>query len=133
MRLLDRLRRLAELFERELRALVFACRDARVAWPVRLVVALVALYILSPVDLVPESIHSFLLGDLDDLVVLTLGLYLAVHLVPAPVMADCRARAVAEPARVYKWWVVALTVIGLQLGVALLKSWWTGSPLFPTG
>jgi uncharacterized membrane protein YkvA (DUF1232 family) len=128
-----RLRELAERFERELRALLFACRDARVAWPVRLVVLVVALYILSPVDFIPDSIHARLFGDFDDLVVLTFGFYLAIKLVPADVMAECRARAAAEPPRVVRWWIVVPGVVGLQLGMALLRSWWTGQPLFPTG
>ncbi len=97
------------------------------------VVLFVAIYILSPVDFVPEFIHARLLGELDDLVVLTLGFFLAVKLVPADVMAECRARADAEPPRVVRWWIVVPGVIALQLGLALLSSWWTGKPLFPTG
>jgi uncharacterized membrane protein YkvA (DUF1232 family) len=83
-----RLRSMAERFEREVSALVLASRDARVAWPSRLVVLLVLLYVISPIDLVPESAH--VLGAVDDLIVLSLGLFVAVRLVPTDVMAECR-------------------------------------------
>jgi len=130
---ITRLRLLGRRFERELRALLFACRDARVAWPTRLVALVVALYILSPIDLIPESLHGYLLGELDDLIVLTLGFYIAVRLVPAEVMAECRARAAETEPRLFRWWIVVPATLALQIGLALLMSWWTGNPLFPTG
>jgi len=121
----ERLRSIALRFERELSALALACRDPRVSWPARLVVLLVVVYIVSPIDLVPESAH--LLGAVDDLIVVSLGPLLAVRLVPAEVMAECRARAAARPLRDLRWWVVVLIVVGWQLLNALLASWWSRS------
>jgi uncharacterized membrane protein YkvA (DUF1232 family) len=115
------LRSMAVRFEREVSALALACRDPRVAWPSRLVVLLVLLYIISPIDLVPESAH--VLGVVDDLIVLALGLFIAVRLVPADVMADCRARTAARPFRDLRWWVVVLIVLAWQGVTLLLVSW----------
>jgi uncharacterized membrane protein YkvA (DUF1232 family) len=128
-----RLRDLAERFERELTALAYACRAARVALPARLVVLFVVVYILSPIDFIPESIHARLLGDFDDLVVLVVGFFVATRLVPAEVMADCRSRAVAHPLPALRWWIVVPLVLTWQFGSMLLISWWTGAPLLPTG
>lgn len=122
----SRLRGLAARFERDLSALALACRDARVGWPVRLVVFLVVAYVVSPIDPIPDDAHLFVL---DDLIVLCLGFVLAVRLVPAEVMADCRARAAARPLRDLRWWVVVLIVVAWQIGLALLSSWWSGAPL----
>jgi uncharacterized membrane protein YkvA (DUF1232 family) len=117
------LRGMAERFERELSALALASRDPRVAWPSRLVVLLVLIYIVSPIDLVPESGH--VLGAVDDLIVLSLGLFVAVRLVPVDVMADCRARSATQPLRELRWWVVVLIVLAWQGLTVLLASWWS--------
>ena len=117
----ERLRSIADRYERDLSALAFACLDSRVSWPARLVVLLVVAYIISPIDLVPDSAH--VLGVVDDLIVLSLGFVLAVRLVPADVMADCRARAAVRPLPVLRWWVVVLIVLSWQLVLVLWVHW----------
>jgi uncharacterized membrane protein YkvA (DUF1232 family) len=116
------LRSMAERFEREVSALALASRDPRVAWPSRLVVLLVLLYVISPIDLVPESAH--ILGAVDDLIVLSLGLFVAVRLVPAHVMSECRECAATRPSPELRWWVVVLIVLAWQGVTLLLASWW---------
>ena len=116
------LRSMAARFEREVSALALASRDPRVAWPSRLVVLLVVLYVVSPIDLVPESAH--VLGAVDDLIVLSLGLFVAVRLVPADVMAECRACAATRPLPELCWWVVVLIVLAWQGVTLLLVSRW---------
>jgi uncharacterized membrane protein YkvA (DUF1232 family) len=120
----DRLHSIAVRYERDLSALALAVRDSRVSWPARLVVLLVLAYIVSPIDLIPDSAH--VLGVLDDLIVLSLGFVLAVRLVPTDVMADCRARAAARPLRDLRWWVVVLIVLSWQIVLVLLARWWGG-------
>lgn len=75
----------------EVHALLLACRDPRVPWPAKLVAALVVAYAASPIDLIPDFIP--VLGYLDDLIILPLGIVLAIRMIPAEVMQDCRARA----------------------------------------
>jgi uncharacterized membrane protein YkvA (DUF1232 family) len=123
----ERLRGLAAGFERELSALALACRDPRVGWPVRLLALLVVVYIVSPIDPIPDEAHLFVL---DDVLVLLLGFLVARRLVPSEVMADCRARAATRPLRDLRWWVVVLIVIAWQVGLALL-GWWRGGPPAP--
>ena len=115
------LRSKAVRFERELSALALACRDPRVGWPARLVVLLTLLYIISPIDLIPDSAH--VLGVVDDLILLPLSLFIAVRLVPADIMADCRTRAATRPFRDLRWWVVVLIVIAWQIVTVLLAGW----------
>src|SRR5512135_1608672 len=80
---------------RELKILVYALylayRDPRVPWYARIFGALVVGYAFSPIDLIPDPIP--VLGYLDDLVIVPLGVWLALKMIPAPVMAECRARA----------------------------------------
>ena len=78
-------------------ALYLAYKDPRVPWYARLWVAIVVGYALSPIDLIPDFIPA--LGYLDDLVLIPLGVMLAIRLIPAPVLAECRTKAQAEMAR----------------------------------
>lgn len=78
-------------------ALYLAARDPRVPLAPKLVAAAVAAYALSPIDLIPDFIP--ILGALDDLIIVPLGIALAVRLIPPELMADCRARAAGLPKR----------------------------------
>jgi uncharacterized membrane protein YkvA (DUF1232 family) len=72
-------------------ALYLAARDPRTPWYAKLLVAGIVAYALSPIDLIPDFIP--VLGYLDDLVLIPLGIALAIHLIPDAVWADSRARA----------------------------------------
>ena len=74
----------------EVSALYFACRDPRCPWYAKAAAACVVAYALSPIDLIPDPIP--ILGYLDDLILVPLGIWLAIRLVPRDVMEDCRAR-----------------------------------------
>lgn len=94
MPLLDDLRRRARALKTETLALSFAVRDPRVPWYARLLAVAVVAYALSPIDLIPDFIP--VLGYLDDLILVPLGIILVLRMVPDEVMAECRARAQAE-------------------------------------
>ena len=89
--ILDRLRRWARTVTRDVIALHLAARDPRVPWPAKAVAARVAAHALSPIDLIPDFVP--VLGHLDDLVVVPLGILLAVKLVPPDLMAEFREEA----------------------------------------
>jgi uncharacterized membrane protein YkvA (DUF1232 family)/ribosomal protein S18 acetylase RimI-like enzyme len=72
-------------------ALYLAARDPRTPWLAKLLVAAIVAYALSPIDLVPDFIP--VLGQLDDLVLLPIGIALAVRMVPRSVLDDGRAEA----------------------------------------
>ncbi len=81
----------ARRLQRETYALYLAFRDPRVPWYARLVAVCVVAYAFSPIDLIPDFIP--VLGYVDDLVIVPLGVWLALRLIPSSVMADCRSRA----------------------------------------
>jgi len=85
------LRAWARLLKRDIVALWIAARDRRTPWSAKAVAGAVAAYALSPIDLVPDFIP--VLGYLDDLLIVPLGIALAVRLVPAALMAEFRAQA----------------------------------------
>ena len=71
----------------------FAARDPRTPWLARGLAFLVAAYALSPIDLIPDFIP--VLGYLDDLVIVPLGLILVLRLLPDEVKHSAREQAAA--------------------------------------
>jgi uncharacterized membrane protein YkvA (DUF1232 family) len=92
-RLLESLQRRARALKVETHALYLAVRDPRTPWYARAVAGAVVAYALSPFDLIPDFLP--VIGYLDDLILVPLGIALALRLIPAPVMADCRQQAQA--------------------------------------
>lgn len=117
--MLKQLKNWAHQLKRDSVALYFAARDPRTPLWLKLFAAVVAAYALSPVDLIPDFIP--VLGLLDDLVLVPLGLWLALRALPAVVLTDARAQAQALLARPHgPRWMVALIVLLWVLGVLLL-------------
>lgn len=75
----------------EVYALYLAYRDPRVPWYARLFAACVVGYAFSPIDLIPDPIP--VLGYLDDLILIPLGVKLALAMIPAQVLAENRGKA----------------------------------------
>ncbi|HEY3058423.1 MAG TPA: YkvA family protein [Chloroflexota bacterium] len=120
MGLLDSAKVQAKRLKRETYALYFVARDPRTPWYARLLCAAVVAYALSPFDLIPDFVP--VLGYLDDLVIVPLGIALALRLVPREVLEDSRARAhVAADKPVSR--AGAAFVIAVWLLLALLAIW----------
>lgn len=88
---LQNLKAWARRIKRNVVALWLAARDPRVPMAAKVVAAIVAAYALSPIDLIPDFIP--ILGYLDDVILVPLGIALAVRMIPAPLMEDLRERA----------------------------------------
>lgn len=121
--MVERWKRRAETLKTEIHALYLAYRDPRTPWYARLLGALVVAYAFSPIDLIPDPIP--ILGYLDDLILVPLGIYLALRVIPPDVLEECRDQAESvmahgEPAS--KAVAVAVVAIWLLLavGVALV-------------
>lgn len=107
----------------ELIALALATRHPQTPWYAKLVVAGCVAYALTPVDFVPDAIP--VIGMIDDLIFIPLAIALAVRFIPAPVLADCRARSHEIEARAPKlgtaaWILIAAAWISL---IVLLAYW----------
>ena len=118
---IEALKQWARRLKHELYALYLAYRDPRVPWYARLFAAGVVAYAFSPIDLIPDFIP--VLGYLDDLVLVPLGIWVALKLVPAEVMADCRVRAaevIREGKPVNR--AAAVVIISIWLLLAVLAA-----------
>jgi uncharacterized membrane protein YkvA (DUF1232 family) len=103
--------------KREVYTLYYACRDPRVPWYAKAVAACVVAYALSPIDLIPDFVP--VLGYLDDVVLIPLGIALVLKLIPAEVLADCRRRAEQTRERV-KSWIAAGVIIAIWVATAAI-------------
>jgi uncharacterized membrane protein YkvA (DUF1232 family) len=118
----DALKLWARVLKRDVVALWLAARDRRTPWHAKAVAGAVAAYALSPIDLIPDFVP--VLGYLDDLLIVPLGIALAIRLVPAPLMDAFRAEAARRKGRPASWLaataIVALWLLGLGLMTATL-------------
>jgi uncharacterized membrane protein YkvA (DUF1232 family) len=80
-----------QALKKETVALALACRHPHVPWYAKALALIVVGYALSPVDLIPDFIP--VLGYLDDLVLIPLGIMLVIRMIPADVLAECRRRS----------------------------------------
>lgn len=111
-------------------ALYLAYKDPRTPWYAKIFAATVVGYAFSPIDLIPDPIP--ILGYIDDLILIPVGVVLALKMIPAPVLAECREKAQAiidqdQPVNriaagiIIGTWLV-LAVMGIRLILAFLMS-----------
>ena len=91
MRIAEALRERADALKQETFALYLAARHRDTPWYAKLLVAGIVAYALSPIDLIPDFIP--VLGYLDDLILVPLGIFLVLKMIPEEVMVDSRAEA----------------------------------------
>ena len=128
--ILQGLRSWARTIKQDVVALNLVAVDPRVPRLAKIVAVCVAAYALSPIDLIPDFIP--ILGYLDDLVILPLGILLAVKLVPADLMSEFRAAAVThgrDPVlgKAGAAIIVSLWILGILVAVLWLITLWKGN------
>jgi uncharacterized membrane protein YkvA (DUF1232 family) len=92
--MLESLKRRARQLKSETYALYLAYRDPRTPWYAKVFSAIVVGYALSPIDLIPDPIP--VLGYVDDLLLVPLGIFLALKMIPPVVLDECRKQANLE-------------------------------------
>jgi uncharacterized membrane protein YkvA (DUF1232 family) len=123
MSVLGRLKSWAAALKRDVAALWIAARDPRVPWYAKAAAAAVAAYALSPIDLIPDFVP--VLGYLDDLLIVPLGIWLTVRLVPPALMAEFRVAAADMLRRpVSRTGLAIVVAIWLAAAVMVLWAFW---------
>ena len=115
--IVERLRAWAREMKRDVHALYLAARDPRVPWYAKAVALFVAAYALSPIDLIPDFIP--VIGYLDDVIIVPLGIMLAVRLIPPDILAEHRAAANEAALRPASR-TAALVIVAIWIGLALV-------------
>jgi uncharacterized membrane protein YkvA (DUF1232 family) len=124
--MIDRWKRWARTIKRDAQALYLAARDPRVPWYAKGLAVAVAAYAASPIDLIPDFVP--VVGYLDDLIIVPLGLALVIKLIPPEIMAEHRALAMAAQDRPVSRTAAAIFVAIWIAAIALCA--WLGHSYF---
>lgn len=116
----SRLKDWARVVKRDVHALYLASRDPRVPWYAKALAIAVAGYALSPIDLIPDFVP--VLGYLDDVILLPLGILLVVRLIPPEIMAEHRELATAAQDRPVSR-AAALVIAGIWVVCVVAALW----------
>ena len=120
MSLFSRLKTWAKALKRDVIALWIAARDPRTPWYAKAVAGGVAAYAMSPIDFIPDFVP--IIGLLDDVLIVPLGIALAVKMIPAPLMAEFRVTAVLQSKPVSRAGLASVIVVWATF--AGLAGWW---------
>ncbi|CAN7327896.1 YkvA family protein [Phyllobacterium sp. LjRoot231] len=104
-----RLRGWAKNLKRDVHAIYLAARDRRTPWYAKALAFIVAAYALSPIDLIPDFIP--VIGYLDDLILVPLGIFLVIRTIPPHIMAECRQKATIAGTRPISRGAVVIVVV----------------------
>ena len=83
-------RKRARRLKDQIRVIYLAFRDRRTPWYLKVLIAIVIAYALSPIDLIPDFIP--VLGYLDDLIIIPVGIYLVLKMMPDEILEDCQQK-----------------------------------------
>ena len=119
--MLERIRSWAHALRRDAYAVYLAARSPDTPWYVKALALVVAAYALSPIDLIPDFIP--VLGYLDDLILVPLGIWLVVALIPEQAMAGYRAEADRLMERPHDGNVAAIVIMAIWLSAAVVSCW----------
>ena len=115
-----RLKEWARTIKRDAHAVYLAARDSRVPWYAKALAICIAGYALSPIDLIPDFVP--VLGYLDDVILLPIGIWAVVKLIPPEVMAEHRATATLAADRPVSR-TAALVIALIWVGSIVLTAW----------
>ena len=118
MTLIEDLKTRTSKLKREIHALYLATLDHRTPWYAKAFIACVVAYALSPIDLIPDPIP--ILGYVDDLLLLPLGIYLALKMIPEPVLAECRQKAFMANETLPRNWLAASIIVLVWVAAVIL-------------
>ncbi|MBZ9689149.1 DUF1232 domain-containing protein [Clostridium estertheticum] len=110
--------------KKEIAALYLASKRDDVPWYAKVVILLIVGYALSPIDLIPDFIP--VLGYLDDIIILPIGIMFAIRLIPKNIMNECREQSenIFKNGRPKNWiaasiiiliWMIIVTYISINL------------------
>lgn len=123
-RLGERVRRWAGQMSQDVYTVYLAARDPRVPWYARVLALLIAAYVVSPVDLVPDVLP--VLGHLDDMMLVPLGVWLVLRLIPEALLAEHRQHAASLPRQPRDWRIGVLFMAIWAIASALVMRWLLG-------
>jgi uncharacterized membrane protein YkvA (DUF1232 family) len=118
--MIQRIRQWARLARRDVYAVYRAARDPRVPWYAKALAFCVAGYALSPIDLIPDFVP--VLGYMDDVIIVPLGILIVVKLIPPEIIAEHRALAAASQGRLVSH-TAAIVIVVVWAASIVVAAW----------
>ena len=115
----NRIKAWAKSLKRDVMTLWFVLRHPHTPWLARALAAILTAYALSPIDLIPDFIP--VLGYLDDLIIVPLGIWLLLKIIPEQVLMECRNQAdewFRQDQQKPRSWMGLVIILGLWVGAA---------------
>lgn len=117
----DRVRAWARELKGDVYTVYFAARDPRTPWYAKALALLIAAYAVSPIDLIPDFIP--VVGHLDDVILVPLGVMLAIRLIPHDLLEQHRQSAAQLDREPRDWRIGMLFVAIWLIALAFLSRW----------
>lgn len=115
------LKQKADALKKETFALYYGARDPRTPLAAKILAGIIVAYVVSPIDLIPDFIP--IIGFLDDLILVPLGIVICLRMIPPQVMAEARIAAQKQVETTTSW-VAAAVVIAIWIALAVLLGVW---------
>ncbi len=122
--MLEKFKAAAKRLKREVMTLYFVARDKRTPWYARGLAFVVVGYALSPFDLIPDAIP--VLGLLDDLILVPIGIWLVLKLVPQNVLEEARVNASKAESRPVSYVAAGFMILVWILTMVVTARWVIG-------
>jgi uncharacterized membrane protein YkvA (DUF1232 family) len=123
MKMIEKWKQSARTIKQELHAIYLACKDPRTPWYAKAMAVCIVGYALSPIDLIPDFVP--ILGYVDDLILLPLGIAMVKRMIPPAVFDECRSKAKEASAKGFrKNWIAAGVIIAIWVMLAVLAFIW---------
>lgn len=125
MNFVNQLKTWAKNLKKEIVALYYVSKHPKTPWPIKLLILFIVAYAISPIDLIPDFIP--ILGYLDELILLPVGIYLVIKLIPESIMTECRLQAeqLKIKSQKLKWIMGSLIILIWLLFAALCVYYFT--------
>jgi uncharacterized membrane protein YkvA (DUF1232 family) len=117
MKTIEKYKQKVRGLKQELTAVYLVCRDPRAPWYAKALGLCIVGYALSPIDLIPDPIP--ILGYLDDLILIPLGIIAVRKMIPPAVLAECREKAKGLTQQKGKNWIAAIIIIAIWIVAAI--------------
>jgi len=111
----------AKQLKEQLMVIYFVSRDSRLPWYVKVLAVIVTAYVFSPIDLIPDFIP--VLGLLDDIILVPLGLALIIKLTPSDIIESARIQAQHSSFRPVNYWAAALILL-IWVSLLFIVGYW---------
>ena len=112
----------ASEIKKNIYALYIASKNPKVPFFAKILIVLVIAYAMSPIDLIPDFIP--VIGYLDDLLILPIGIWLSIKVIPKEVWQSCQVEAQSKQEQLSNNWIAGVIIVFIWLTLIAISLIW---------